>query len=360
MITQHLLHDLGARGTGNARLHPFQEVSDRLCACLKSLEAARTDPSCPSRTSEKLTQFLHFMTEAHTKLGTRLEHPAYSINVVAEGMARADLIHSQLVDFLQVAIYFFGLDQIERRWPAHAIVYSGIHCDELSVFLSRSSLKALLAAGSMKLAQGKHFCLTYMYLNQLRRAYWKHCRASEDALDVAIGGSLVEAEAMVAETKVAPSTHWEPSERVQLLLRLFRSELSDTQRWIYLAKSHAGSDQLGRAWSSEGFSTDFGTVGGGDLNWTEIASRLGINEKTAKREYLKSLYVLLKGTAEAVLGEERMGRGYVRRVLTLIREIIAEKDLRIRNSNGRGLATLVEKWEVALRFVLNHERAEVA
>ena len=30
------------------------------------------------------------------------------------------------------------------------------------------------------------FCLTYAYLNGLRRAYWEHCRSSVDVLDRAL------------------------------------------------------------------------------------------------------------------------------------------------------------------------------
>jgi hypothetical protein len=150
---------------------------------------------------------------------------------------------------------------------------------------------------------------------------------------------------------------------VQLLLHLFRNELSDQQRWIYLAKSRAAHGDLSDSKVPNTIEELLSAIhrgGDSDMNWARIAARLGINEKTAKREYLKSLYALLKGTADAVLGEERMQRGFVRRVLALIREIIAEKDLRIKSTNGRGLATLVEKWEAALRYVLNHERVEVA
>jgi hypothetical protein len=92
------------------------------------------------------------------------------------------------------------------------------------------------------------------------------------------------------------------------------------------------------------------------MNWGEIATQVGINEKTAKREYLRSLDILLRSCAAQVFGPEWIPSGFVKRVLEQIRTIVREKDLRIKSSTGRGMGRLVQKWEVALRFVLNHQR----
>ena len=92
-----------------------------------------------------------------------------------------------------------------------------------------------------------------------------------------------------------------------------------------------------------------------DLGWAEVSEHLGINEKTAKREYLRSLHVLLEQSCHAVFNGERIPSAYVRRILAQIRSVVHEKDLRLKSSTGRGMGVLVEKWEVALRFVLNHD-----
>lgn len=363
MTTHQLLADLDASKEKSRSSAMVRDVLDRLVHCLRTLDSQRSDPSCPERTAAKIQLFLAHVEASARDLGSKMHHPAYSLNVMGEAMVRSGLIHGAVVEFLQVGLYFYGLDQIERRWPSQAIVYSGVHCDSLGEFLSRSSLKELLAAGQSRLEAGRHFCLTYIYLNQLRRAYWKHCRASEDALDVAIRGTLVEAEAEHADGGGRAEAGWDPGDRVQLLLGVFRDQLSDEQRFIYLAKTRARLRDAAPGAVPSTIEELLGDLAGDDsggMSWSEIARRLQINEKTAKREYLKTLHTLLKATAEAVLGAEGLSRGYVRRVLALIREIIAEKDLRIRSNNGRGLRTLVEKWEVALRFVLNHERAEVA
>jgi hypothetical protein len=47
----------------------------------------------------------------------------------------------------------------------------------------------------------------------------------------------------------------------------------------------------------------------------------------------------------------------VRRIQDALLSSIREKDLRLKDHNtGRGMGVLVEKWQVALRFVLASER----
>ena len=56
----------------------------------------------------------------------------------------------------------------------------------MTEYVSRASLKQLIADGQAKLAEGKVFCLTYHYLNTLKKAYFRDLRASHDALDHAM------------------------------------------------------------------------------------------------------------------------------------------------------------------------------
>ena len=333
-------------------------VLDRLADVITELERQAGADETPERTREKLARLLQHVEWAHDTLGSRMFHVAFALNVLGEGMARANLVHKSVVEFVQIGLYFFGLEQIERRWSSRATVYSGVHADHLGEFLSRRALKDLLAAARVRMDEGRIFCLTYAYLNSLRKAYWKHCRASEDALDVAITAETVSEKQ--AEALPAPEAS-DPSDRVALMLDIFDKKLTSRQRWIYLAKNRSSLFE-GRD-SGEGIDGDLlalllGDAGppGADRGWAESARRLDVNEKTAKREYLRSLHVLLKESSEAVFGRARIPSNYVRRILEQIRDIVYEKDLRIRSATGRGMGTLVEKWEVALRFVLNHDR----
>ncbi len=333
-------------------------VLDRLDGMINQLERQAGAAETPARTRDKIVLFLSHLEQSHATLGSRTFQVAFAINVVGEGMARADFVHRAAVEFIQVGLYFYGLEQIERRWAAQAPIYSGVHADHLGEFLGRSSLKELLADARQRLADGRVFCLTYAYLNSLRKAYWQRCRKSEDALDVALSGPLVEGDSTAVEQSEAP----ESEDRVQLMLHILDTKLSPRQKWIYLAKNRAGllaGDGPTRGSSAqELLASMFAEAGleGGNLTWSEIADRLDINEKSAKREYLRALHLLLKESADAVFGGERIPSGYVRRILEQIRSVVYEKDLRIREKTGRGLTTLVSKWEVALRFVLNHAR----
>lgn len=333
-------------------------VLDRLADMITELERQAGAVETPERTRAKLKSLLRHIERAHDTLGGRMFHTAFALNVIGEGMARADLVHKRVVEFVQVGLYFFGLEQIERRWSSRATVYSGVHADHLGEFLGRKALKELLADARARMAEGRVFCLTYAYLNSMRKAYWKHCRASEDALDVAIAAETMSDEQ--AATLAAPEAP-DPSDRVALMLDIFDRKLSARQRWIYLAKNR--SSLFEDSGASQGVDDDLLALLLGDrlpphadLGWAEIARRLDMNEKTAKREYLRSLHVLLKESSQAVFGEARIPSNYVRRILEQIRGIVYEKDLRIRSATGRGMSTLVQKWEVALRFVLNHER----
>src|SRR6185503_11686213 len=101
------------------------------------------------------------------------------------------------------------------------------------------------------------------------------------------------------------------SDRVSMMLGIFRRALTARQRWIYLAKNRSSlhSDEAARSSPSgapDALEALMGELGDGpvhaDLGWSGIAETLGINEKTAKREYLKSLHTILKECAGAVFG----------------------------------------------------------
>ena len=85
----------------------------------------------------------------------------------------------------------------------------------------------------------------------------------------------------------------------------------------------------------------------------DLAERFACTEKTVKREYLRSLATLL-GHASAEVFGERVPSSFVRRMMRTLNTIVREKDLKIRDNAGRGLGKIVERWEIALRFVLNH------
>jgi len=334
-------------------------VLDRFQVAYEALVHDETSGTVPERTRAKITAFLDHLQAARDKLQGRFFQPSWLLNVTGDAMARADLVSRHVVEVVQVGLYFFGLDQIEKRWSARAAVYSGIHADYLQEYLGRDGLKSLIVVARERMAQGKVFCLTWNYLNGLRKAYWKHCRRSEDALDVAVMADQSVDE--LRETVVATSIGTDaPADRVGLMLDIFKRALTSRQQWIYLAKNRAALanpeatnvfDDLVR-----GVSSDFGGLADGDLGWTEISERLGINEKTAKREYLKGLHALLQQSAEAIFGLGSIPSAYVRRILEALRAVVHEKDLRLKDTTGRGLGILVEKWEVALRFVLNHPR----
>ncbi len=318
----------------------------------------------PPKTREKVRAFLGCIDDAQERLGVSLFQPAYLLNVVGDAMVRTGLISSAVVDFVQVGLYFHGLTQIDRRFAPRAGIYTAVHADLISVFVSRDSLQKMVEFGQAKLAGEKVFCLTYYYLNCLKKAYFQWCRQSQDALDHA----MVDA-GEVPESTVDDPSHEvvdrDPADRVGLMLDIFATKLSATQQLVYLAKNRTGDTVSAAAHAAPDRGEPFLQLlreldreldGHGNLGWSEIASKLSVNEKTAKREYLRALHVLLRESARAVLGID-IRSNYVRRVLEQLRVIVESKDLRIRDNSGDGLNRLVEKWEVALRFVLNHQRA---
>jgi len=340
-------------------------VIDRLLNLIDALSYQVEADSTPERTRSKMLVFLESLEASHGKVGGAIAEPAFALNVVGEAMIRSALLHESVIDFLKVGLYFYALDQIERRWAPQAAVYTSLHADLVMSYVGRRNLKDVIKKGEERLASGRVFCLTYHYLNALKKEYWKHRRASEDALDRATVPALDQDQGVLeaSGTRQLPAPDGSEEtlpagDRLRIMFAIFREALSSEQQWIYLAKnrhlmaqrSTAGKDL--DAWIAGGS----GALPESELNWKEIACRLGINEKTAKREYLRALDIILRSSAQVVFGDDWVPVGFVKRVLDQLRTVIRQKDLRIRSSTGRGLNALVEKWEVALRFVLNHQR----
>ncbi|MSR75175.1 MAG: hypothetical protein EXS14_06885 [Planctomycetes bacterium] len=329
-----------------------QMLLARASDMLAALQAVSSDASTPERVRAKLALFEESLRASQQRLQDRFFQPVFLLNAVGEAMGCSRLISKPVVTFLQVGLYFFGLDQIERRWPAQAVVYSGLHADHLAQYLSRDGLKALLLKAESRHQEARAFCLSWHYLNGLRRAYFDHCRVSGDALDHAQSGEVLESiEAVAVESDSA-------AERIEFLLGLFRRELTPEQRWIYLAKNRSALEALGAQDALSELLAEAGEAQpNAALGWVEISARLGINEKRAKREYLSALHTILLASAQRTYGVGAISNAYVRRILDALAASIREKDLRLKDHNtGRGMGVLVEKWQVALRFVLSHER----
>jgi hypothetical protein len=334
-------------------------ILDRFRSMLSRLDELASNVETPAGTRSKVISFLGHIEAAHGRLDDALFEPAYLLNVVGDALVRTRLIAEPVVDFVQVGLYFHGIRQIERRFRTRTGAYLAAHADLIAAYVSRASLKQLVEDGQAKLAAGKVFCLTYHYLNALKREYFKDLRSSRDALDHAVGeGRVPEVTGDLAESMPADA-----ADRVGLMLDIFANKLTATQQLVYLAKNRSSHTTAGLSHvpAFEPFKNLFEGLneeldGHGNLGWSEIAARLSVNEKTAKREYIRALHVLLRETAHAVFGLH-ITSNYVRRVLDQLRVVVEAKDLKIRGSTGDGLPRLVEKWEVALRFVLNHERA---
>jgi hypothetical protein len=334
-------------------------VLDRFRALYDRLVAKRDRAATRGAHLAKVDDFLRLLDEAGERLGDQLFQPSYLLNVVGDAVVRTSLISEEAVDLLRVGLYFYGQRVIERRFAARSPAYFAAHADLLQRFSSREALKSMVDGGREKIESGKVFCLTYYYLNELKKAYWAANRRASDALDHVAH----EAEA-VEPAAAAASEALDASDRVGLMMEIFRRKLTGVQQLVYLAKNRSG-DSATELVAAAGIGDDeflrllrgldAELEGHGNLGWSDIAARLEINEKTAKREYLRALHTLLHESARAVFGLE-IESAYVRRVLAQLREIVYEKDLRIRSNAGEGLSRLVEKWEVALRFVLNHGR----
>jgi|GEM_PF-4026202 hypothetical protein len=349
-MLHHPLLDAVAEAASKAPPRSHQrEILQRATAMLSELHRQIADSATPERVREKLRHFVAALEASHERLGQRMLEPTFLLNAVGEAMGRSELIHQAVVSFVQVGLYFFGLDQIERRWPREAVSCSAVHAEHLGTFISRDGLKAVIARAKARLAEGRPYCLSWHYLNSLRTAFLSYCRHSHDALDHT--AVVEELDAMAREV----STDTSAENRMQLVLDVFRTELTPEQQRIYLAQH--GTVLSGETPSP--LAELMGLAGGdsGQLGWGEIAARVGLSEKSAKREYLRALHALLAGVARRTFGPGPLPVAMVRRIQDALLSSIREKDLRLKDHNtGRGMGVLVEKWQVALRFVLASER----
>ena len=324
-----------------------QRVAYELIELVDSVNALSESADAPRRTREKAARFLSHLESKTAELGSRILGEAYLLNCVGEAMVLERYVGQPVLDFLGKGLYFYGLDHIDRFQRARAVRYLAAHADLLVEYTSRAAVKELLNYGEQRMAAGRPFCLVHHYLNALRRRYWSEARASEDACDVAVTLTTTDDDSgrEDAEYTVPGQTEVQTTDRVQLILGVFRDHLTPLQQRVYAAR-HQVNDidlepELAKLFAAE------------EHRWVDIASRHGSTEKTVKREYVRALHTLLKVSCDLVFGES-IPSGYVRRMLRTLQTIIQTRDLRMKDNAGRGMGRIVERWQIALRFVLNH------
>lgn len=318
------------------------------------------DRSELERVRRKASSFLADLALRATELGDQFFVESFLLNSVGEIAVRNRYFAEKVVDFLRSGLYFFGNRFVERSFrhdPVHALE---AHADVLASFFSRDGLKFLEDEAEKRFADSRPFCLTNTYANELRKRCWAERRKSRDACDVSV--------TFVGESESSTRTSAEPlvrdeqvpdvAARAALLLRVFATKLTDLQKRIYLARHNVAESFA--AEGADGFdiekllaaaNTEDAEIAG--LTWLELGNRLGSTEKTVKREYLRSLVTLLSETSHQVFGDV-IPSNFVRKILETLRTVIQDKELRLKDNSGRGLGKVVQRWEVALRFVLNH------
>jgi hypothetical protein len=225
-----------------------------------------------------------------------LWQPSYLLNVVGDAVVRTDWIFGGVVEFLQVGLYFHGLRVVERRFPYQSVEYLAVHADLLESFVGRARHESDDRARSCE--------------DRRRPRVLPHLRLPERIAQGADGEHRRSAEVLDhgrVETDpdrvaVDASADIEPMDRVGLMMSIFAKKLTATQQLVYLAKNRAGGaatplladDALrGHPLVALLAELDGELDGHGNLGWSEIAAKLNVNEKTAKREYLKALHILL-------------------------------------------------------------------
>ncbi len=357
-VHQQLLEHvaLAARGSRDTTRRRILEAFDGLLGALRRVALL---PGAPAGARRKAAEVLDLLAAREAEYGPRFMLPAFLLNFVGEAMVRVDFIHDPIVEFLKTGLYFYGIEYIERRLRPQAAEYMALQVDVAERFFSREALLALVASGRERLEAGRPFCVVHAWVNGLRRAFWAWRRVSADAMDAGrarnFDGSAAEA---TGEAPQVPSR-----DRVLILLGIFERDLTALQRAVYLAKHgtsveaaaparDADADPVARWIEAFARGGDDEEESGAD-SWADVARRLSVSPKTAKREYLRALQALLRESHRAVFGAEPP-LGVVRRVLRTLQSVIDAKDLRIRDAAGQGLAGLVATWELALRWVFNH------
>ncbi len=328
-------------------------------------EVAESDET-PDRTRGKAWEFLVCLTGRAAEHGEQFHQEAFLLNFVGEALVRADYRSEAVLDFLKTGLYFYGLAHIERFHRAQSFSYMSAHAELISEYFARAAMKALVSFGRERIAEGRPFCLVHHYLNALKKRYWATRREEEDALSVSVSLDAVGDAGVSQHVSPPVAESIEPAkseDRVALMIRIFGTRLTELQQRIYLHRHPVAvqalygeegrlEDEL-RALVSEARQDE-----GARLTWMEISHRYGLAEKSAKREYLRSLLVLLGEASEAIHTDLRQPH-FVRRVLRSLRSVIQERDLKLRDGSGRGLGRIVERWEIALRLVLNNIRVAV-
>lgn len=330
---------------------------------VSSLEAIAEAGETPERVRGKARSFLDLLSRKAEEHGARFWHDGYALNVVGEAMVTLRYVAEPVLRFLSSGLYFYGISHIERNHRRQGPGLMAAHADHLVEYTGRQSIKAVLRDGQRALEEKGRFCLVYHYVNSLKKKYWADKRRSNDACDCSV--PLIEENDTSCFPDVDGSSDpvMGAQDRVILMLRLFAERLTPDQQKVYLMRQKLpGIDSLrGSAANRKlgAFLEEFDNGGDVGRTWSSISASLGMTEKSAKREYLRGLLILLRESSAVVLGGDRPPR-FVRRMMSTLQSIVQERDLRIRDNAGRGLGKIVERWQVALRFVLNHGIHETA
>ncbi len=355
LIHEHLraiLADARASRESKRLAHEFGEM-------LVAVEGVAAGGETPETTRAKARAFRAILDDKMAEHGPQFFEQAFLLNIVGEAMARANYLAQPVIAFLRSALYFHGIAWVERNQRGNSLPYLSAHAELVMEITSRRGLKALVATAAEKLAAGRPFCLSNIYLAELRKRYWAQRRESVDACDRSVSlaednGTLSAAGSAPIDRDRAPMSG---EDRVQIMLRVFAREVGELGQKVYLLRHPIAQDQIARI--EPDLAAELAAMLDGDTagrtGWREISTRLGLSEKVAKKEYLKALHDLLAGATREIYGD-RLPSSFVRRVLQTLQSIVRERDLRIRDNAGLGMTRLVERWEIALRYVLNHEK----
>ena len=330
---------------------------------LNAVETVVNDPAGLPRVRAKARAFVSVLLDKAAENGEQFWHESYLLNSVGEAMARSHYVSEAALEFVKSGLYFYGLKFVDRDFKHSTVTSIVAHAELLHAFCSREAIKEMLEGAREKLAGGRPFCLVHAYVNELRKRCWAERRRSVDACDLSVA-LAAEGESNapalqspdVAERDPAPDL----ATRVAVLFRIFATKLTEEQRRIYLAR-HAVSEDVSSSLAGGG-TFDFERLlsidphegdEAGRATWSELAARFASTEKTVKREYVRALITLLSETAHEVFGEV-IPSNFVRKVVETLRSVVHEKELRLKDNSGRGLGKVVQRWEIALRFVLNH------
>lgn len=334
---------------------------------VEAVESVATSAKTPQRVAAKAAAFLNVLNDKAGEHADTFWHPSWLLNFVGEAFVHANYISEPVVTFLSTGLYFHGITHIERREGARAPQMMMAHGELLGDYLSRKSLKELIQSAQERISSGRVFCLVHDYINTLKKRYWALCRKSEDACDRATYLAYEDnerADLPVDESSPAETSGEENrdvADRLQLMLRLFAEGLSEQQQLIYLSRHRVPAlDRVRLTEAAERSEIEqlvMEIQGGSDSRptWPDLGKALGMSEKAVKREYLRALHLLLRECSDRLL-EGRRRSSMLDRVLNELRSVINERDLRMKGQTGRGMPHLVKRWEVALRFVLNHDR----